>query len=129
MKIEFTQQHTEQLSLDDLTPEQFLSLALETSRQSGWIDANVIKTGFVAYTNNGMFAWNAEIKMKISDKFATIQSQCRGNGYVDVVENKKNIQGFILKFKALKKALISEKPELKNRIIKSNLTYAEYQTL
>ncbi len=129
MKIEFTQQLTEQLSLDDLTPEQFLSLALETSRKSGWIDANVIKTGFVAYTNNGMFAWNAEIKLKISDKFATIQSQCRGNGYLDVVENKKNIQIFILNFKALKKVWISEKPELKNRIVKTNPNYAEYQAL
>ncbi|MEO7121094.1 MAG: hypothetical protein ABIY62_08355 [Ginsengibacter sp.] len=129
MKIEFTQQHMEQISLDDLTPEQFLLLALETSRQSGWIDANVIKTGFVAYTNNGMFAWNAEIKLKISDKFATLQSQCRGNGYLDIVENKKNIQSFILKFNALKKILTSDKPELKNRIIKTNLTHAEYQTL
>ena|SRR5665213_2044141 len=121
MKIEFTQQLTEQLSLDDLTPEQFLSLALEASRKSGWIDANVIKTGFVAYTNNGMFAWNAEIKMKISEQFATIQSQCRGDGCMDIVENKKNIQSFISKFKALKKSWISEKHEFNGRITETNV--------
>jgi rhomboid protease GluP len=125
MKIEFTQQHSEQLPLDDLSPEQFLSLALETSRQLGWIDANVIKTGFVAYTNNGMFSWNAEIKMRISTEFATLQSQCRGNSYHDVVENKKNLQGFFLKFEALKKIVLLEKPELKNRNIKTKFAYAK----
>ena len=103
MKLEFKQEQSEQIAIDNLREDQFLNLAIETSKKLGWIFGDINKTGFVAYTNNGLFSWNAEIRMKIINGQATLKSQSRGNDVIDVRENKKNIENFISTFKALKK--------------------------
>ena len=110
MKVEFKQQQTEQLSLDDLTTEQFVTLAIETSNQLGWIVANTTENGFIAYTNNGLFSWNAEVKIKIINGLANLQSHSRSDDIIDVIENKKNIQKFISTFNRLKNTLSSQAP-------------------
>lgn len=120
MKIEFKQKQTEQLHLDNLRTEQFLNLAIETSKQLGWIFGNINETGFIVYTNNGMFSWNAEVKVKIINGCATLQSQCRGNDPTDVKENKKNIQNFTSTFKSLKNKLMPEYPESIYENLKTN---------
>ena len=112
MKLEFKQKHTEQLPLYNLETEQFINLAIETLNQLGWVFGNKTGTGFTAYTNNGLFSWNAEVKMKIMNGYATLQSQSRGNDFIDVVENKRNIENFISAFKSLQKTLSPAEPEL-----------------
>ena len=108
MEIEFTQHHIEQIPLDNLTIEQFLSIAVETSNLLGWVFGNINKTGFIAYTNNGLFAWNAELKLKIKDGLANLQSQSRGDNIIDLRENKKNLISFISTFNYLKRTLTAE---------------------
>jgi rhomboid protease GluP len=120
MKIEFKQKQTESLPLDNLKAEQFLTLATETSKQLGWVLGNINETGFIAYTNNGLFSWNAEVKVKIINRCATLQSQCRGNDPTDVKENKKNIQNFTSTFKSLKNKLMPEDPESIYENLKTN---------
>lgn len=112
MKIEFKQKQIEQLSLENLKDEQFLTLALETSNKLGWILGDKNQTGFIAYTNNGIFSWNAEVKMKIKNDVAILQSQSRGNEHADVIGNKKNIQNFIATFSSLKNRISSRESEL-----------------
>lgn len=102
MKLEFKQQLTEQLLLDDLKTEQFINLAIKTSSQLGWTVANTTENGFIAYTNNGLFSWNAEVRMKINNGCANLQSKSREDSFRDLVENKKNIQNFISTFNNLK---------------------------
>jgi rhomboid protease GluP len=102
MKIGFKQKQTEELPLNNLKAEEFISLATETSKQLGWAIGDVNQTGFVAYTNNGLFAWNAEVRMKIIDGSATLQSQSMGNEPRDITGNKNNIHSFISAFKDLK---------------------------
>ncbi len=111
MKVEFKQKQTELLRLDNLNDEQFLSLAIETSKKLGWILGYENQTGFIGYTNNGVFAWNAEIKVKISNGFATLQSHSQGNEMRDVIGNKKNLQNFITTFSNLKQVFLLGKPE------------------
>lgn len=108
MKTEFKQKQIEQLPLDDLRPEQFLALAIDTSKQLGWIFGAICETGFTAYTNNGFFAWNAEIKIKIVNGIAILQSHSSGDELTDVIENKKNIQNFLSVFKNIKNKLLPE---------------------
>lgn len=108
MKIEFKQKQTQQLPLDNLTTEQFLTLAIEASKQLGWIFGDINGTGFTAYTNNGVFSWNAEVKLKILNGIATLQSRSSGDEFIDVRGNKKNIQNFISSFKSLKSKLLPE---------------------
>ena len=103
MAIEFTQKHIEELPLDNLTVEQFLSLAIETANMLGWVFGDINKSGFIAYTNNGLFSWNTELKLKIKDRMANLQSQSRGDNIIDLKENKKNLRCFVSTFKGLKK--------------------------
>ena len=108
MKIEFKQKQTEQLPLDNLTIEQFLCLAIETSKQLGWDFGSITEAGFIAYTKNGLFSWNAEVELKIKNGLATLQSESRGNEIMDLRENKKHLQSFISTFNGLKKSLTPE---------------------
>jgi rhomboid protease GluP len=106
--MRFSQKQVEQLPLDNLTTEQFLSLAIETSNLLGWVFGNISETGFIAYTNNGLFSWNAEVKLKINNGLANLQSESRGDDIVDLRENKKNLQSFTTTFKGLEKTLTPE---------------------
>ena len=105
MKTGFSQKHIELLPLDNLTVAQFLRLAIESANLLGWILGNINETGYIAYTNNGLFSWNAEIKLKIENGLSTLQSQSKGDGIKDSKENKKNIRGFISTFESLKKKI------------------------
>ena len=103
MEIRFTQKHIEQLQLDDLTINQFLGLAIETAKLLGWNFGYISEEGFIAYTKNGLFSWNAEIKLKIKNGIATLESQSIGNEIIDLDKNKKILQNFISIFISLKK--------------------------
>jgi len=120
MAIEFAQKYSEHLPLSNLTPEQFLSIAIETTHELGWVFGDINKTGFIAYTNNGIFSWNAEVKLKIKDEAAIVQSRSRGDDFIDVRENKKNVQNFISIFKGLKKKLTPEELAIKYERLKNN---------
>jgi rhomboid protease GluP len=102
VKIEFKQKLTVQVSLDELAPEQFINLVIEISKQLGWIFGDVNDAGIIAYTNNGLFAWNAEVKIKVTESSATLLSKCRENNYTDIRENKINVEKFISAFYTLK---------------------------
>ena len=121
MKVEFKQKQTELISLGSLMSEQFLSIAIETSKQLGWVLGNVNETGFIAYTRNGFFAWNAEVKIKIINGLATIQSQSLGNEFSDVRGNKMNIEIFISTFKNVKSKLSTYEPEMKYLVSKTKI--------
>ena len=108
MTIGFTQKHIEELQVDNLTTEEFLSIAIEAAKLLGWFLSNINETGFIAYTDNGIFAWNAEIRLKIINKVANLQSQSRGNEVIEFGKNKANLQSFISTFYDLKKSLTAE---------------------
>jgi flagellar basal body rod protein FlgG len=121
MKMEFKQKQTELLSLGGLKTGQFLAIAIETSKQLGWVLGNENEMGFIAYTRNGFFAWNAEIKIKVISGMATLQSQSLSNEFSDVRGNKMNIEVFISTFKSIKSKLLLLEPELKYIISKSKI--------
>jgi rhomboid protease GluP len=102
MAVGFTPKHIEDFPLDDLTSEQFLVIAIETANKMGWEIGYASYNGLVAYTNNGMFSWNAEIKIKIEDGIAKLNSSSVGNEMVDWGKNKRNINKFILAFQEQK---------------------------
>ncbi len=107
----FSQKHIKELAFDNLSIAQFLTLAIETSNLLGWVVGNINEAGFIAYTNNGLFSWNAEVKLKIKNGIADLQSSSRGDDIIDVRENKKNIQKFISTLERLKKTLPPEELE------------------
>ena len=108
MLINFAQKHNVELLLANLTPKQFLNIAIETSKSLGWIYGSVNDNGFVAYTNNGMFAWNAEVKVKIKNNSVNLVSQSRGIQYVEFGKDKENLGRFISTFNDLRKLSMGE---------------------
>lgn len=112
MLINFTQKHNVELQFANLTPKQFLNIAIETSKSLGWIYGSVNDHGFVAYTNNGMFAWNAEVKIKIRNGSVNLVSQSRGIQSIEFGKDRENLSRFISTFNNLRKMSTTENPAI-----------------
>lgn len=110
----------EEIPLTNLTIPQFLTLAIETSNLLGWVFGDINTTGFIAYTNNGFSSWNAEVRLKIKNGLAILQSESRGDDVTHVRENKKNLQNFISTFNSLKKPLTLKELVPEYEKLKSN---------
>ncbi len=108
MSIGFTPKHIEDFPLNGLTQQQFLALANETAIKIGWKVGYLSDNGLIAYTDKGMFSWNAEIKIKIENGVANIQSASTGSEMMDWGKNKKNVANFISNFEELKPTLTKE---------------------
>ena len=89
MAIGFTPKHNEDISLNQYSQEQFLVLCNETAIQLKWNISYISNNGLIAYTDNGMLSSNAEIKIKIEEGMASIQSASIGNEMIDWGKNKK----------------------------------------
>jgi rhomboid protease GluP len=59
MAVGFTPKYIEAYPLDDLPQNHFLVLATEAVRELKWQLNYLSQTGLIAYTDNGMFGWNA----------------------------------------------------------------------
>jgi rhomboid protease GluP len=122
MAVGFTPKHIENFPLNELTPQQFLVLANETAAKIGWKVSYVSDSGLIAYTDNGMFSWNAEIKIIIENGVANIRSTSTGSELIDLGKNKKNVSNFITSVKELsltfsKEELASKYQELKQQFV------------
>ena len=60
MAVGFTPKHIEEVPLDGLTQEEYLVIALETAKEMKWKVSYTSNRGLIAFTDNGMFSWNAE---------------------------------------------------------------------
>ena len=105
MSQAFTQQWIKEFQLIDLSPEQFIDIAIQTSRNLGWAVATTSENGFTAYTNNGLFNWNAEVKLNVTNGKAKFLSQSRNIRSIEPGKDKMNLDNFIMKFEETKKAV------------------------
>lgn len=129
MAVGFTPKHIEELLLNDLTHQQFLVLINETAIKIGWKVAHLSNNGLIGYTDNGMFSWNAEIKIKIENGIANIQSASTGNEMMDWGRNKKNVINFIVRFKELKSNLTIDELDTKYQELNAHLISQEEDIL
>jgi rhomboid protease GluP len=125
MAVGLTPKYIEAYSFDDLPRKQFLALAVEAAINKGWKISYMSENGFIAHTTNGMFSWNAEIKLKIEGSIANIQSASTGNEMIDLGRNKKNVASFISALKSLKENTSNEQLEQKYFELKPNLVSEE----
>jgi rhomboid protease GluP len=129
MAVGFTPKHFEDFSLNDLTQQQFLVLAIETAIKLGWKVGYLSDSGLIGYTDNGMFSWNAEIKIKIENGVANIQSASTGSEMMDWGKNKKNVVNFIATFEELKPTLTKEELDSKYQELNLQLVSQEEDIL
>lgn len=128
MAVGFTPKHVEDFPLNDLTQQQFLALANETAAKLSWKVGYISDDGLIAYTDNGMLSWNAEIKIKIEDGISNIQSTSTGNEMMDWGKIK-NIAKFISCFEELKPTLTKEQLDSKYQELKEQLVSQEEDIL
>jgi len=129
MAVGFTPKHIEDFPLNDLTQQQFLVLANETATKISWKVGYLSDNGLIAYTDNGMFSWNAEIKIKIENGVANIQSASTGSEMMDWGKNKQNIANFIANFDELKPTLTKEELDAKYQGLNEQLVSQEEDIL
>jgi rhomboid protease GluP len=118
MAYGFNPQYSRTLSLDGLTPERFLIIALETAKKLNWNTAFINKTGFFAYTGTSMTSWGEEIELNISWEKTTIKSKCVGMQVVDWGKNQKNIRNFESVFHQTKNLITDQQIEQKTTDLK-----------
>lgn len=123
MAFGFTPKHTENLPLNELTKEQFLVIAVQAVKDMGCKIDYLSENGFIAYTDRGIFSWNAEIEVKIkfSDGFASIKSSSTGNEMMDWGKNKKNVEAFLSMYRKLKPTFTTEKLEFSLQELKTEM--------
>jgi rhomboid protease GluP len=76
-----------------------------------------------------MFSWNAEIKIKIENGVANIQSASTGSEMMDLGKNKKNVANFIATFDELKPTLTKEELDTKYQELSEQLVSQEEDIL
>jgi rhomboid protease GluP len=108
MAFGITPKYTQDLSLENLSPEQSLVIAAETVNKFNWQISLISTNGLIAYTNKGIFSWNAEIKIVISDGIIKITSTSTGTEMMDLGKNKNNVTKFISTFKKTKSVLLPD---------------------
>jgi rhomboid protease GluP len=117
------------LSLDNLTVEQFLVLTIEAAKKLDWNVGYTSENGFIAYTKFSMSSWSEEVKVKIESNNANLKSECTGNQMVDWGKNKKNIENLIATYNVLKSSFTSEELARKYEELKPNLISKEQDVL
>jgi hypothetical protein len=103
MTNSFTQRHVEGIPLKDLTPHQFLTLAVEATKLLGWSIRGLSKTWLTAYTNNNFLQGNSEIKLNVFENRATLLSQSGNLVTVELGRDRLNFKNFLDKFNNLKR--------------------------
>ncbi|MCD6019829.1 MAG: peptidase [Bacteroidetes bacterium] len=129
MAIGFTPKHIIDFPLNDLTQEQFLVIANEATRKMQWNIGYISTSGLIAYTDNGIFSRNSEIKIKLSSDVATINSASTGNEMMDWGKNKENINGFLAAFEALRTTLTVDDIKIKYQELKETFPQEEEDIL
>lgn len=117
MAIGFLPKYNEGFPLTDLTQQQFIVIAIEVAKKIYWKVSNISTDGILAYTDRAH-----EIKIKIENGIATIQSTSIGNEMIDWGRNKKNVSTFINTFDELKKILTNEEIEEKYLALKDQMS-------
>lgn len=92
MAVGFTPKFIEEYPLDNLSATQFLVIAHESVNDLGWETSYISPTGIIAYTANGVFGWNAVIRITIENDTATVKSSSAGRELFDFGRNKKAVR-------------------------------------
>lgn len=102
MAVGFTPKHLEEHSFTDLSPQEALALIVKAAEKLNWSVSYLSRNGIKAYTQNGMFQWEAEITVRLKENTLQIKSESAGNDMVDWGKNKKTVHAFKTKFDELK---------------------------
>ena len=113
MAFGFTPKYERQFTPGHLTPERFLTVAVEAATKLGWTIGQLSENGFIAHTKFSFASYGEEFRIEILEGTAGLKSSCTGGQMMDWGKNEKNVQGFIDTFTDLQQELTVE--EMDNR--------------
>jgi rhomboid protease GluP len=125
MAVGFTPSYNENINTKDLTAKESVVLLIETIKKLNWEVSYMSINGIIAYTNQGLFSWNAEIKITIEEDAIHVTSSSTGNEMYDWGKNKKSVENFIQQFHELKTEIATEELAEKFTAIEENLVAVE----
>lgn len=129
MAIGFSPNHLQTFELKNLSQKEILILAIEIAKNNNWAVANLSQNGIVAYTNKGMFSWNAEIKIVIENSTLVVKSTSTGSEIFDLGKNKKLVKKCIGQFEELESQLSKEEIAAKLLLIEDKIAFDELQLI
>ena len=94
MAFGFTPKYVEQISLDGLSPQQFLALCVETAERMQWNISYKSTVGIVAYTERKAFKPAFKVTVVIDEGIVTLKSESTGSEMFDMGRNKKTLLAF-----------------------------------
>lgn len=113
MAFGLSPKHQQDLLLADLTPAQFLVLAIATAKKLEWNIGSITEKELTAYTSFSMSSYSEEVTIHMEAGKAILISICTGSQLTDWGKNKRNIADFILVFNQLKEAATPEELQQK----------------
>lgn len=114
----FKPDHSTELPLNGLTPEQFLVIATETVKILSWNITYLTRHGFVAYSR----PYGEEVRLILDENGAVIQSKYPGAQLAGKGRGGKSIQAFIALFAGLYHEMTPEEVALKYEKIKESFS-------
>jgi rhomboid protease GluP len=129
MAFGISPKYQEQILLDNLTPQHFLTLMAEAVKKLGWDIGHTSPIGFVAYTGFSMASFSEEVKVTIDGDTANLKSECTSTQMVDWGKNKRNIQELVATFNQLKTSVGPEEIETRYQQLQANFAPAEHDVL
>ncbi len=129
MAFGLSPRYIQDISLEKLTQDQFLVIAIEVAKKLNWNIGYISEYGFNAYTKFSMSSMSEEFMLKIENGVATVKSECISNQMTDWGKNKDNIKKFIKYFNEIKDILTLEDIKEKFEELKPNLSSIEDDTL
>jgi len=91
MAIGFTPHYTEDSSLYQLSPHEFLAVCDTAVRNLNWKVVYISDSGLIASTGKTLFKANQNITIRIFDDLANIRSESTGAEMMDLGRNKENV--------------------------------------
>ena len=105
MAFGFTPKYEQVVQLNQLSAEEYLAIALQTSETLNWETAQLSNSGFIAYTGNSAFGQDSEIQLTLTHDHATLTSKSLGNEMYDFNRNRKFIEKFVQQFNDIQSSL------------------------
>lgn len=129
MAFGFSPKHIEEISIETVSPEHFLALAIEAAKALDWKIGFSSFTGFIAYTGFSMSSWSEEVKVTIDGSSATIKSECTGSQLMDWGKNKENTDILVELINQMSTTLSPDEIEQKYEALKPTLIAGTEATL
>ena len=96
--------HVLEIPFGDLTPEEFLIVALETARDCNWQILFITRSGFRAYTSNTLISSGEILTLQLQEGAASLSSESNGKQLLNSGKNKRNTDQFLARFLKLKES-------------------------